>query len=73
MHYILMEETNKGEYHSLDLSIWERVTQTKGQDKGNDPAVNAQGYVYVGKSYTGRQLRIFAMKEEENDADKTRD
>jgi hypothetical protein len=69
MYYISMEEKIKGESYVLDLEIWDRVLQTRGESKGQDPVVNAQGYVYVGQQFIGRPIRVFAMKETKNNAD----
>lgn len=55
-----MSET--GEYHQLDLDVWEAVKQAQGIDKGKNPIVMKNGTVFVGKLRAGEEVRVFVKK-----------
>lgn len=58
----MTENEYSGELHSLDLGIWEPVTQTRGQGKGEHPTIQKNGSVYVDKNRAGEDVRVFIRK-----------
>jgi len=48
-----------GEYHLLDKSVWIEVKQKTGRTKGENPVVSSAGNVYVGKEFSGEDVRVF--------------
>lgn len=56
------EEIERGEYYSLDMSVWKPVKMDRGEHKGENPIVTAQGNVAVGREYAGQSVRVFVRK-----------
>jgi hypothetical protein len=58
-----MTDEKKGEYYSLDLDVWEPVTQAKGKNRGEHPVITRNGTVYVDRNRVGEDVRVFIRKQ----------
>lgn len=57
-----MPDEYSGEFVSLDLSIWEPVLITKGENKGSHPIITRNGTVYVDRGRVDEDVRVFRRK-----------
>lgn len=56
---------SSGEFHLLDLEIWEVYKPSKGTNKDNHPIVSDAGNVYIGSKYAGDDIRVFVRKQKQ--------
>lgn len=47
----------------LNKENWVEIKQKSGSGKGQDPVVLQSGYVYAGKEFVGREVRLYVKEQ----------